>query len=46
MGAQRLLTDGDVERARTLRHEDREGQPLVWKAALCRLVGDLAARRC
>lgn len=46
MGAQRLVTDADVERARAMRHEDRPGKPLVWKAALCQLVGDLAARRC
>ncbi len=44
LGAQRLLTDEDVERARTLRREDLPGQPLAWEAALCALVSDLAAR--
>ena len=46
LGAQRLIVDADVERARTLRHADRPGQPLVWKAAICQLLSELAARPC
>lgn len=46
VGAQRLIVDGDVERARTLRHADRPGQPLVWQTAICQLLSELAARPC
>lgn len=45
-GAQRLIADEDVERARTQRRTDIPGQPLVWREALCRLVVELAGKRC
>ena len=45
-GAQRLIVKEDVERARTLRRADLRGHPLVWQAALCELLSQLAARGC
>jgi hypothetical protein len=45
-GMQRLLTAEDVQRARSLRHTDRPGQPLVWRESLCALVQQLANRSC
>lgn len=45
IGAQELLSNEDVERARTLRREDLPGQPLVWQVALRNLVGELTGRR-
>lgn len=45
-GLQRLISAEDVARARTLRHADRPGQPLVWRSALCQLATELAAVRC
>lgn len=45
-GLQRLVSAEDVARARTLRHADRPGQPLVWRSALCQLVAELAAASC
>ena len=45
-GAQRLITDDDVNRARTERRTDLPGQPLVWRAALCRMMAELAGQRC
>jgi hypothetical protein len=45
-GAQRLVSDEDVERARTERRTDLPGQPLVWREALCRLLVELAQTRC
>jgi hypothetical protein len=44
IGAQALLTDGDVDQARTARREDLPGKPLVWQVALRNLVGQLAPR--
>lgn len=41
VGAQRLITDVDVDRARSVRREDLPDQPLAWRAALSRLVSDL-----
>ncbi len=41
VGAQRLITDEDVDRARSVRREDLPDQPLAWRAALSRLVSDL-----
>lgn len=46
LGAQRLISDEDVERALSLRHSDRPGQPLVWRAAICQLLSELAGKRC
>jgi len=46
LGAQALLRDADVQRAASLRHVDRPGQPLVWKAAVCALVNQLTTTRC
>jgi hypothetical protein len=45
-GAQRLISDEDVDRARTQRRTDLPGQPLVWQEALCRMIVELAAKRC
>jgi hypothetical protein len=41
MGAQALISDDDVKQLRTLRREDLNGQPLVWKVALRQLMSDL-----
>jgi hypothetical protein len=46
VGAQRLITAEDVEHARTLRHTNLPGQPLVWRVALCRLVTELSGQSC
>ena len=45
-GAQRLISDEDVERARTQRRTDLPGQPLVWRDALCRMMVELTGKRC
>lgn len=45
-GAQRLISDDDVERARNQRRTDLPGQPLVWREALCRMMVELAGKRC
>ena len=45
-GAQRLISDEDVERARTQRRTDLPGQPFVWRDALCRMMVELAGKRC
>jgi hypothetical protein len=42
LGMQALITDDDVERARTARRDDMPGNPLVWKIALRNLVGQLS----
>jgi hypothetical protein len=42
--AQALLSDEDVQRARTLRRDDLPGRPLAWQVALRHLVADLAAQ--
>ena len=44
LGAQRLISDEDIEKVRTLRRDDLPGQPLVWQAALRTLVGQLTGR--
>jgi hypothetical protein len=44
IGAQSLLTDEDVERVRTLRRDELPGRPLVWQAAVRRLVAELTGR--
>ena len=44
IGAQALVTDGDVERARTLRRDDLPGSPLAWQVALRHLVAGLTGR--
>ena len=41
LGAQRVISDSDVQAARTLRREDLPGQPLAWKVALGHLVSQL-----
>jgi hypothetical protein len=41
-GLQRLISDEDVERLRTLRRDDLPGRPLVWQEAMRTLVGQLA----
>ena len=46
LGAQRVLSPDDVDRARVLRDADRPGQPLVWRAAMCTLIGQLTTRNC
>jgi hypothetical protein len=46
IGGQRLIAPEDVARARTLRHTDRVGQPLVWRAGMCELVRQLAGKNC
>jgi len=46
LGAQRLISDEDVERALSVRHSNRPGQPLVWRAATCQLLNELAGKRC
>ncbi|HEX6313411.1 MAG TPA: hypothetical protein VFZ73_01070 [Gemmatimonadaceae bacterium] len=45
-GMQRLISEEDVERARSLRHDDRPGQPLVWRSALCALLAQLTGSGC
>lgn len=45
-GMQRILSPEDVTRARSVRHSDRPGQPLVWRAAACELIQQLTARGC
>ena len=44
MGAQRLVSDEDIDRLRTLRRDDLPGQPLVWQVALRNLVAQLTGR--
>lgn len=44
IGAQRLISDDDIEKLRTTRREDLPGQPLVWQAALQSLVAQLTGR--
>jgi alkylation response protein AidB-like acyl-CoA dehydrogenase len=46
LGAQRLISDEDVDRARTQRRTDLPGQPLVWQPALRRMIVELAGKRC
>jgi len=45
LGAQALITDDDVERARTARRDDLPGQPLVWQEALRNMVAQLTGQR-
>ena len=42
VGAQRLVSDEDVERVRTLRRDDLPGRPLAWQVALRHLVAGVA----
>jgi hypothetical protein len=44
LGAQALISDEDVERARSARREDLPGRPLVWEVALRNLTAQLAGR--
>ena len=44
IGGQALITDEQVERARTLRRDDLPGHPLAWQVALRNLVAGLAER--
>ena len=44
LGAQRLISDEDIEKVRTQRRDDLPGQPLVWQAALRSLVAQLTGR--
>lgn len=44
LGAQALISDEDVERARAARRDDLPGQPLVWEVALRNLAAQLAGR--
>lgn len=46
LGAQRVISEEDVQRARTLRRADLPGQPLAWRVALCTLALELAGKRC
>ena len=43
VGAQRVLSSDDVDRARSLRRADGH---LAWRAAVCALVSQLAGRAC
>ena len=43
-GAEEVLSDDDVARARTLRRDDLPGRPLAWRVALRTLVAGLTAR--
>jgi hypothetical protein len=42
---QALITEQDVERARTLRRDDLPGQPLAWRVAMRNLVEQLTGKR-
>jgi hypothetical protein len=44
VGGQELLSDGDVNAARTARRSDLPGEPLAWQVALRELVGRITAR--
>lgn len=44
IGGQALISDAEVEQARTARREDLPGQPLVWQVALRNLVRGLSGR--
>jgi hypothetical protein len=44
LGVQRLISDEDIEKLRTLRRDDLPGQPLVWRTALRSLVAQLTGR--
>lgn len=44
VGAQRTITDQDVERLRTLQREDLPGRPVVWQVAVRDLVEQLTGR--
>jgi len=44
IGGQSLISDAEVEHARTARREDLEGRPLVWQVALRNLVRGLSGR--
>jgi len=44
IGGQSLISDAEVEQARTARREDLPGQPLVWQVALRELVRGLIGR--
>ena len=46
VGAQRMIVAADVDLARTLRHSEMPGQPLIWRVALCHLVTQLSGRGC
>jgi hypothetical protein len=41
IGLRTLITDEEAERVRSLRRDDLPGRPLVWQAALRRLVAEL-----
>lgn len=41
VGAQRSITDDDVEGARSVRRDDLPDRPLAWREALSRLVSEL-----
>ena len=43
-GLQRVITEADVEQARTLRRDDLPGKPLAWQVALRELVAGLTGR--
>lgn len=44
LGGQAMISDAEVEQARTARREDLPGQPLVWQVALRALVRGLTGR--
>jgi len=44
VGGQELLSDDDVNAARTARRSDLPGEPLAWQVALRELVGRITAR--
>ena len=44
IGGQALISDAEVEQARTARREDLQGRPLVWQVALRHLVRGLSGR--
>lgn len=43
-GARALITDDDVEHARTAPRDDLPGAPLLWEAALRQVVAELTGR--
>lgn len=44
LGAQRLISDADIEALRSARREDLPGAPLTWRVGIRSLVGELLGR--
>jgi hypothetical protein len=45
IGGQELISDEDVQQARTARRQDLPGEPLVWQVALRHLVAQLTGKQ-